>query len=250
MRRRRRTKYTWFPQIGTEGAEEADDTVVLDVSIPTPNPVALGLSDVNIFPILPDAPKETVGVADDAHLSDYIGSEYILKRIVGKFFCTAGTASANDANRPPQRLVIGAGFFIARAGGEGITGSPIGTDTADERQIGYGPLNLQTTREPWIWRRSWALSPLIFTDVAAVGDGLSYINMGTYPHNNYCGSVADGPHIDAKTARRITNDDRLFFAVQVWSQDADTGSGSPLPAGILDVRLLGALRKARGRSAF
>lgn len=243
MRTRRRRKYTWFPQLGFQGAQPENDTTVLPIT-PAVVPGSGALSDVVIFPIVPDTPKDTP-TAGTENLDDFIGNEYLLKRIVGRVWFAAGF---NDSTAPNVILdiAVGIGFFVARADRTAAAGaSPIGTATAVERKENYGPLTLQNTREPWIWRRVWLVSNS--TIVAAT----NAIVPGNYPRNNLDGSVAEGSHIDAKTARRVGDDDRLFCAIQTV---ATLVSGNPgdlqLQDFTMDVRVLGALRKARGKSAF
>lgn len=259
--RRRKRKYTWFPQIGNQAADEVDDAVCLSISLLS-TPLNGALSDVTIFPILPDVPAETpVGSGIAENLSTFIGNEYFLKRIVGRFTCSCSSYVYSDTPQATQ-VILGAGFFIARAdhpsAGGALTAGPIASGTAAERKENYGPLHLETTREPWIWRRTWTMSPGV---LSAAVSGVRVWNQsstnqgpsGNFPYNNLNGSVAEGSHIDARTARRVGQDDRLFFAVQ---QQVVTYCGTAGSAvynfddATLDVRILGALRRARNRSAF
>lgn len=246
--RRHRRKYTWLPQLGFQSGDPNLDTVVLPVSFgATLTDGAPGI--VAIIPIVPDAPRETPGALTD-QLVDFVGNEWFLKRIVGKLHLTTSrinVTTGNSGNELPLDICIGAGFFVARAGEDNI--NPIGAQTvAAANNSQYGPLNLATTREPWIWRRTWCLSPQIL----AAGVASETLG-GFFPHNNYCGSVAEGSHIDAKTARRIGQDDRLYFAIQAMATQIGGGATTvavSLPDAQLDVRILGALRRAKQRSAF
>lgn len=241
--RRRKRKYTWLPQLGFQSGDPTTDTVVLPVSFgATLTDGAPGI--VSIIPIVPDSPRETPGALTD-QLVDFVGNEWFLKRIVGKFAITTQAIVQNSGDEIPVDICYGAGFFVARAGQNNV--DPVGAQTvASANNAEYGPLNLSTTREPWIWRRTWMLSPKSST---AGGQDSS----GFYPRNNYLGSVAEGTHIDAKTARRIGQDDRLYFAVQAMVTNTAGGANVvqlTLPDAQLDVRILGALRRARQRSAF
>lgn len=252
--RRRKTKYTWLPQLGFQASTAEMDSVILPVSI---NAAALNgdPSDPNIFAIIPDAPKETAASAFDEHLSDYVGSEYTLRRIVGNIFFSA-PHYVNTTNPQATQVAICAGFFVARVdAGDPSAIVPIGATSAALRRQNYGPVHVQTTREPWIWRRTWMMSPLTMTAAGAqnylisAGDGFA----GTYPLNNYLGSVAEGSKVDAKTIRRIRGDERLFFSVQAVVLEAKGTIGSAtvsFPNGSMDLRFLGALRRARGKGAF
>lgn len=250
--RRRRRKYTWFPQIGFQGETVEDDSVTLPVAIPT----ALldgTLSNITVFPIIPDAPNDTPATGAD-HLDDFIASEYFIKRIVGRFqFCM--DAISDQTNPAATACVVAAGFFIARAD-ESTPTFPIGCSTPGDAKANYGPLNLANTREPWIWRRTWVCSPPIINN--STGALTWNTNVGgatgnSFPPNNCHGSVAEGSIIDARTARRVGNDERLYFAVQTMVGEAIgvvTNQTQVFPQGYLDVRILGALRRARNRSTF
>lgn len=239
MRRRRKAKYTWLPVFGTEylapGDENADNSGVDFI-------LGAGPSNGLIFPLTSDLP---VGDQDtqssQSRLSDAIGQEWFLRRIVGKCFVAAsGTEGAGAANA----FKITAGFLVARAGS--VNGDiPIGASATWNAGVdgivhnAYGPQASQTQREPWIWRRTWIL-------------GNPSISSPFPPSNTEYGSVMDGAHIDAKTLRRISNDDRLWFAIECssWPYGDIPGHGEGQVAGHLDVRLLGNLRRAHNRGVF
>lgn len=254
MRRRRRTKYTWFPQLGTLGGDPSTSTTNIELVYDV---FANGdPGDVTIFPIIPDSAQEAPP-ADTAQLQDFLTLEYILKRIVGKLhlYVQPRTLLDTASTISSTVLLVGAGFFVAREGDQQTgTAFPIGATTAAERRLNYGPLALETTREPWIWRRTWMLGIPYFGTLSGgtskVTDQLA--EGATLPPHNYSGSVADGPHIDAKVARRVGQDDRLYFAIQGQAIEV-VGTGTAASAtfkGVLDVRMLGATRKPKQRSAF
>lgn len=230
MRTRRRAKYTWFPNIGFQGDELRHDFAGFPFSFNCP--LATGeTGSVAIFDLIPDTPDLEPSTTAD-NLVDFIGNEYILKRIVGKCFIWG----ASSAPTGPTDIVVSAGFFVSRFAADAPQ-LPIGA-TGAAAEIQYAPLNNNCIREPWIWRRTWKIqNPGI-----PVPTGI----LGTFNG----GSVSDGPHIDAKSARRIRSDERIFFAVQAGNiSAADAASGYQLD-GFLDYRILGALRKAKNRSAF
>jgi len=242
--RKRRTKYIWFPQIGTQGDSEDLDNVGFVLPLIAFPVVAGQVSDVFITDIIPDEPKETTLTADD-NLADFTQNEYFLRRIVGKI---QYRTQANNSGSVPQSIIVAAGFFIARAEGGG-SNLPIGAATAAAARINYGPLNQQTTREPWIWRRTWLFDGQFKTSGT---DGAAVIPVQTsITDTRQFGSVADGGHIDAKTARRVKSDERLFFALQGANADAvDSTQGLTTGAGWLDVRILGQMRKPQSRGVF
>lgn len=251
--RRRKTRYTWFPQIGAQGSTPGDDTTLIRVQ-PTAVASTGDPSDPILFPVIPDAPNDTPATNAE-HLSDFIASEYVLRRIVGNYYVGAPSFINTVTQDVVQSYAIAVGFFVARCDDEaaGFT-SPIGATTVAERRQNYGPLAVQTTREPWIWRRTWVLSPRLFqaTTGAPAQATTTGVAAGNYPANNYTGSVAEGSKVDAKTVRRVRGDERLFMAVQSQILEVDSPSGSGLVLGdhFMDLRFLGALRKATQRGVF
>jgi len=239
VRRRRGFKGTWLPALGTSGGDNDEINVTgIAKAITIEN---TDLVNTNIIALIPDEEATEINDAS-VSLVSAIGNEYALRRIVGKFNCYLSTTSG----APDQTAVkIGLGFFIAREtpGQEGI---PLGiaNDTFDaannvEAFDSFSPLALAATRQPWIWRRTWYLyesaTNALFPQVTS----------------NY-GSVLDGPHIDAKTRRRVRQEERLYAAVSIQYAQLATNedAGSITCQYDLDVRCFGALRKARNRSAF
>jgi len=243
MRRKRKTKYIWLPQIGTQGDSEDLDNVGFVLPVLNIPATAGEVSDVFITDIIPDEPKETTLTTDD-NLADFTQNEYFLKRIVGKI--QYNVASLLDSSTTgPTRCIVAAGFFIARAGGGG-TNLPIGAQTAAEARINYGPLNQQTTREPWIWRRSW-----VFDLIFSVLPNPAILTKEVINDTRQFGSVLDGGHIDAKTARRVKSDERIFFALQgANANPIDSASSRVTGEGWVDIRLLGQMRKPQSRGVF
>lgn len=269
MRRKRKTKYTWFPTIGStivDPSSQPTDNLsgrLFSISVP-PDPS----TNVLITALTLDTPQEGNDVAVSAPLVTILGNEYFLRRIVGKLFATMqGFRSAANDPSTPSAALFGAGFFIARANDFNQDNTqPIGSASLDERQENYSPLSEDTIREPWIWRRTWILSNPAFPSITtarvtntpdAVNVANTITDFGAFPASTAgYGSVLDGPHIDAKTARRVKQDERLFFAIATTRMPVPGGDPPPtfdLAGGItgyLDFRLLGALRKAQNRGAF
>lgn len=238
MRRRRRSRGTWLPTLGTQLSEDGDafNVTGLHGSIPITLGTDAPLINGAVLPVTFDVPHEDPTAGDS--LADIVGSEYLLKRIVGKCFVSFDPAGTDDFDG----CLVSCGFFVARAESLSQAGSPaepIGVQnlSAIEWAATYNPLSQETMREPWIWRRTWIL-------------GLSQ-----YPPNNALyGSVMDGPHIDAKTTRRISNDDRLWFAIGAIPMPLNLpgAEGSPTNNVFYDIdyRLFGSLRKAKTHGAF
>lgn len=242
-RRKRRSQGTWLPTLGEGVGEENTANIVtgLDSDFDVEDN---GVLTTRIHELTMDQPREDIDVSTP--LADIIGSEYFLKRIVGKLLVTMADPAAATSPFFTQ-VIVGAGFFVARAEAAEVN-FPIGASIGSAADVNknYSPLEANTMREPWIWRRVWILEsrPLGISET---------------PHwprsNTQYGSVLDGPHIDAKTKRRITNDDRLWFAIAGarWPIFA-TGEepvAAPQPIAYhLDYRLFGNLRKAKTRGVF
>lgn len=271
MRRRRRPG--WFPTIGVDQSESDDNWNARAFSL---NGAPNGLTSIIIFPVIPDVQVDgdSFSANDPGQLVQAMGQSYELERIVGKIFLGCGAPrDDNPAAIFPKVAYIGAGFFVARQADNNVGGGPnipVGSASAAEAVENYSPLSEDTVREPWIWHRTWLISSgrnindpdaqSVFTPITAstgsetfggptVATGLPTTNvgMGTY----------DGPHIDARSGRRVDGDERLWCAVAARSADSLLGMEDPntLAAqwvrGILQIRVLGFLRKtAVNRSTF
>lgn len=263
-KRRGRRRGVWFPTLGTIGSGEvADDddagifgqiTIVGTDSEES----SVFLTDLTFDKPIEDELDSTV--PEGRSMADIIGSEYILRRIVGKLFIGLDASAPNQAG--PLGALCTAGFFVARAEDSSTEGAgqglPIGSETLVERRENYSPAAVSTIREPWIWRRKWILGNK-GREAGNVFGGLIVPQVANYPPTTaQYGSVMDGPHIDAQTVRRVSQDDRLFFALAVRALGADFlnpfGSADftlPLNIGFhLDYRLFGMLTKAKNRGAF
>lgn len=266
MRRRRRSQGTWFPTIGSEiseGVNAAGRAFTLNLGALSQTPLQI------VTPLTFDEPTDLDNfITSEKSLTDIIGSEYVLKRIVGKMFINRISQLDINGNDPNPALLCGAGLFVARAGDDVTTGAqerPIGfavlASDAQTRE-NYSPLDNDTMREPWIWRRNWVLGTagqnLGITGVAnshsssvgaVTGDSAS-----CYPASTALfGSVADGPHVDSRVRRRVRQDQRLWLAVALTSFPIAAQTDATAIVGIrgyFDYRMFGSLRKARNQSAF
>lgn len=255
--RRRRSNGTWFPVFGT--AQSGFEGQAIDIWGHSGTLLAVTGTRVvtEIIPVTTDEPlNEQPLTSGTDTLVNLIGNEYFLRRLVGKVFCTYST-TGSIGEGGPQNVIVAAGFFVARAQSQ-LTNVPVGvpatqaqSNTNQETGFAfnnYSPLANAAQREPWIWRRTWVLGD------RQVDEGVPEQNpRGNFPFNNASyGSVMDGPHLDAKTRRRVTSDDRLWFAIAatqwplVGGETATTGA----VAYGLDLRIFGSLRKARNRGVF
>lgn len=266
MRRRRKFRGTWMPNIGTVQEDPTQaPTAGIDLDISIAGGAGGIVPVVAVTPLILDQPQEPDPFISDLPLSYFTANEYALRRIVGKCFVqtygfTSTTSEVNlEANAPLVQVT--AGFFVARAGDEQSTPDgalrPIGWST--QYLLSYNPDIPDTIREPWIWRRQWLIGN--FPTVQMLWQNLTFNTLTVepglawdVPTNNWVGrSVADGPHIDARTRRRVGNDDRLWFAAVAQNYPRRTSGGYDSPSVVrmhLDYRVFGAMRKARNRGAF
>lgn len=262
--RRRRTRGTWFPTVGTfiAGDDALNGREIL-ITPGTSGEISTVLTDLTF-----DRPLEGEDIQGQDTLSQIIGSEYVLQRIVGKVFAhrriVPDLFGPNDQGQDSgPAILLGCGFFVARANDSSSGGgadTPIGSATATERNDNYSPLEADTVREPWIWRRTWILGSHGANWLSSAQGVLnspmgasSTFPAGAYPPSTALyGSVADGPHIDSKVKRRVNSDNRLWFAASVCNFPTGTSSANDAHdvTIYLDYRIFGSLRKAKGTSAF
>lgn len=241
---RGKRQFTWMPTLGSVPAEGVAASILngrlIAMQVFPPGPDA-GPGQVNTFivPVIPDAPLDNTNSIGPGDLVRHVGQEWFLERLVGKLF-VAFRIGAEE----PTNCLVGAGFFVARANDSNSGGgvdTPIGSASFQERNDNYSPINEDAIREPWIWRRTWLLGgTVVQTDPFS----------SSFSVNTFAGSVLDGPHIDAKSVRRIGNDDRLFFAISTVTLGGSSELGPGFLQAYLDLRVLGQLRKARNTGKF
>lgn len=243
MARRRGPGVVWLPQdvnnrLGTEPDTPASSGATPAYGIITLTPPTFGADpndgDTVIAALVKDEPQGVGASVAEGSLSDIEGSAYRLRRIVGKIFVQS-FQDAPVAGQPTQ-FIVTIGLIVLRVGDDG---QPLNSSTT----LGYGPQRLDATRDPWIWRRTWRLAN---NSANAQSGGIL-----TSPPSNFApgayGSVFDGPHCDAKTARVISDEERLFLVANALSLDGEEQSqdtGSLLV--IWDLRVLATMRKQSG----
>lgn len=258
MRRRRGgSRFTWMPMLGTtfSGGEGGYQANVLSTLVSpradnsnTPTTAGGGITSMAVMALVPDYTEEP----DPGHgvgmtLRDYTeGQDWFCRRIVGKIAAASAARSIDtlqDAVWPATMLT--AGLFVARARDD----NQAVPDSQDGEIDAQSLLNI---RQPWIWRRTWIL-------------GNSQVSGGTDPQLSTLwpnstegfGALGDGPHVDAKTFRRILREQRLwltFTALGVGLPGDTAVSGAdneqPVVQIYTDLRVLGAMRKSKNKSAF
>lgn len=232
--RKRKPKVVWLPldldnRLGTApvAATSEGDSGTFILAL-TGN--ALGITPaVTVFPLVKDTGPSTAGI--DTSLADIASSGYRLRRVVGKAAFLVSQGVATDV-ADPTLFQVTMGIIVLRTQDPNAAAPLLGL--TDPR---YSPQALRSASDPWIWRRSWLLS-----DIA----GATALTRGIFaPRSNLeygCGSY-DGPHIDAKTARIIGPEERLFGVISI--EGADGAAQAPNPGLILcvgEVRVLASLR--------
>lgn len=249
--RKGRRRGVWFPNLGTSGEEgfaDDDDNGTYAELIPPTTGESGSLIQALTFDHFVDEGAQELGV-DARSLADFQGSEYILRRIVGKLFLAHDQAAPSAAT--PLGTQVTACFFVAREDEQPQLGFPvpIGATSVTNEVAKYGPSNVGNIHQPYIWRRQWIL-----------GNPSQTIQAGVTkfpPTNCNYGSVLDGPHIDAKTVRRVRREDRLWFGLQFRylgaSWDRPFNVDVPIALHVkmhLDYRLFGTLVKAKSSGTF
>lgn len=264
-RRRRRPRGTWFPNIGVIDPDDvtkaptAGIELVLSVTGGNSGPT------IGVVPLIFDAPQEPDTWVESATPLDYLtGSEYFLKRVVGKVYAEFqsvdwGITGATAVNLATPASLVTAALFVARAESVNIglgVDVPIGYPA--NYLASYNPDIPDAIREPWLWRRQWilgnpGLAAAIQFGNAPVGTDPTR-GASLYPWNTGgYGSVWDGPHLDARTRRRVGHDDRLWFVMTAQAYPRNPSGASNTTFAIkthLDYRVFGSLRKARNRGVF
>lgn len=247
MRRfRRKPKVLWLPVHGTDFSEDSDIASANGLSgtlvVPANGHFATDAQPVTFD--YTDNPAAEEGT-DFRSLQDLAsGNNYRLRRIVGKIFVGADFES-NQLPAIPT-LDIACGFMVNRTDDDGNLQRPNITNVAG---WDAGPLAQNSAQDPWIWRRRWILTgapQYMQADLSAAKTLLG--GQAWFPQTNvYYGSVHDGPHIDQKTARSISNEERLFFWIQgrvTNGNSTNTNNGVILWS--LDLRILASLRQNQG----
>lgn len=258
MRRKRKPRVVWLPQtnantLSTDGTANSDTVYNLDVfNIGGPT----GTTTVVELPLVLDA--QTAIEDTGATLADIESSGYRLRRIVGKVWIQCGqTEPLGTGVTPftpietPLSVIVTAGIMVRHARTDTGASTAVGTGTSVHE---INPGLIINTGDPWVWRRSWIVgNNWALGNVAALEAKtlpvLTPIN--PVPPNNYselAGGIADGPHIDQKTARIVGPEERLFLDVSatvLGESPAQPGVNCTI-AVITDLRVLGSLRMNAG----
>lgn len=241
--RRRRARYTWFPTNPTFAVESSNpgvnyfqDTFAETGGVGGTDPFTT-IGAPQAIPLLLDSTAQAGIPADagDFTLRDLVeGQDYIVKRIVGKVWASRDQRDETNVSSIPTITAIG----LAVLPEDDATGQP--ALNPDD----YNPLLQQNSAAPWLWRRTWVLGNTF-------PSGSLSLQQATAQSTWQYGSMADGGHLDSKVARRVTREQRLYLVFATGTLNIGLGAGDSV--GIYwgyDLRILGAMRKAKNRSTF
>lgn len=263
MRRRKRDG-TWFPMLGSTQTIGDDpyrnnrvQLVLSGSSTGQPSTVVRPIT----FDLPQDANDQTA--QGDQTLSEIMGNEYIIKRILGSLLVGVNATQIGEDAYPWAAIEVAAGFFVARAEfDDTVTNQvPIGWENAEINDWHqYSPGSSDTIREPWMWRRSWLLTPSFWhaAQLSASPDGepqlINQQQMPLWPFANWqYNQLNVGPTVDIKSRRRVGQDDRLWLAVSHRGATRNTIGEEDTPYTVnvsYDLRMYGALRKAKNTGNF
>lgn len=241
--KRRRPRVAWFPVFGNslvaEGAFPSmgyfDDETQLGIVTDTPK---LDAYPLTFDQSLSEAAQQSLGLGS-ATIQDHVsGQAYRLRRVVGSLVIAVGPRAGEAVPAPVPFGVayqITAGLIVAKCDDTGaLLGAP-------------NPLKQDHASYPWIWRRSWILA-----DTTEVGGGTGTVQ-GAYaglPKSTAdYGSAATNHCIDQKTARIVSNEERLFLMVGSRTIVNSHRSLPNIQSRIhlhFDYRILGSLRSTQG----
>lgn len=228
MRRRTKPRVVWLPATNNNSvspdSRSGIGTFILSTGVDASN------RNQAEVPILIDG---NPSVLTAATLDDVENNGYRLRRIVGKIFCFQQQVAGNN----PAAVIVTAGLIVRRV--SPTTGFSLAFLDGTGKQI--DTQDLDNWGDPWIWRRSWVLANALSTD----GGDSTIADVGPFSNMEY-GSVADGPHVDAKTARIVGPEERLFLDVTVGVLEGLTAGGVNDVKVVFDLRCLASMRTGAG----
>lgn len=253
---RRRRRVTWLPTNGTvlELVPETIDAVVNPFTLIFNHNFNTGYTASDVVPLNPyDIPIEPGQVTPDIAtggptLVDVIGNEYIVERIVGNCYGTVLSNDAGDVANSVRGILLALGVCVARADDQN-PGVPAGFTNEN-----FNPLHLSNTREPWMFRRTWLLNAkqrlynATILPNPTIREAYGQLPAWTTEYHG----INTGPFFDIRSKRRIRQDERLWMIAGICGQPMLTEalSGITQVSATIDLRILGALRRAKNRSNF
>lgn len=248
MRRKTRPRVVWLPQTNANSIGDFRAVYQLKLLSLSGDTEARTTAEL---PLVMDAQQ---GLDDpaSASLSDIESSGYRLRRIVGKIWVQVGAGNPNDGGPgpiTPQSAIVTAGIMVRRA--NTINGLSLAQLTG-EAQI--DPSLIDNAGDPWVWRRSWWLGKKWARGTFIEPAANIFVPTNAQPSTNYGadypGGIAEGPHVDQKTARIVSSEERLFLSLSATvlaERSEGTVDAEPMTIAVVtDLRILGSLRTSSG----
>jgi len=228
-----------------EGADDAAIGSNFSLELPGDGSIIFDAQPIT-FDYSESAAQEEFGTPQFARtLHDLVSANaYRLRRLVGKIFAHTVRDGGDDYAAVPALVDYASGFMVCRT-------DESGNAVTDFTHV--NPLHMDSANDPWIWRRRWILSTSPHSPTwnyyAAVGPTSQVL--AKYPNSTeQLGSVLDGPHIDAKTARIIHQEERLYWVNAARTLGYTLGSPGDLEPvylhGLLDCRAVASLKFGSG----
>lgn len=246
---KRRPRVVWLyptgtPQDGIANGFESPGLIVFQTSVT----VGSGAQPTFEIPLVVDNdPERTfagapLSVLQDAGLNQAIQYGYRIRRIVGHIHLSC--QYTNDQQTQLLGLAATAGLIVRRVESD--------TGTAIAPGIDVHPALIQNFPDPWIWRRTWVLNAQPI-DTGPLGSPAIIAGDFTFfprTTGGY-GDVRSGPHVDAKTARIVGPEERLFLDIGVLGLPIAPSGGPGVQedvrvTGVIDLRVLASIRTNQG----
>lgn len=228
----------WLPIDPTIFAGQLSPVSPFQTVVNLPEPIG-SPNDATAIPILHDRTLQdnTPGQNDTTTTMRDLaeGQDYFLDRVVGKVW-----ANLQQDPGPVDAILK---IIVCMA----IAVFPVndGGDQIDLENGDFQPLLARNAMGPWLWRRTWILYNMSQGALDNGQDESGPRSIGDY------GSNMDGGHVDAKTRRRVTQNQRLFLVMQAMrlGEVGEPGGTGALSFGF-ELRAHGAMRRHRNKSVF
>lgn len=235
-RGRRRQTVVWLPneanqtQVG-EGVNFRSDALLIAG--------AINVITTTVYALTVDYPPEALQSLgpQPPTVADYIQGEYRLERVVGKFVVGLNQSIGMVGATFPVSCIVGMGLIVLRVDEQ--TGAPLRAATP----IQYSTLVDNNERDPFIFRRTWALANDLGTPTATADQGLAQAPRCNADY----GSGPEGTFVDTQTRRIVGPEQRLFLVVDTVNigQTAESNGGAFF---YFDYRILVTPRRASNRN--
>lgn len=248
--RRRKPRVVWLPQTNANSIGDGSQVYQLGI-IGVAG--ATGQSVTKEIPLVLDTQVSAV-FGTEPSLADIESSGYRLRRIVGKLWCEVAqqdifSGAGIGAITGPSSCIVSAGIIVRRADSTGTSyASQVGV-ISEEIDVG----KIDNTGDPWVWRRSWTLGDnnalQLLSGTAGAVQTQSRQFFPTTNFGNYAGGNSDGAHVDQKTARLVSSEERLFLdvTVTILGESPNQPDTNPITVAFwTDLRVLGSLRTTSG----